>query len=85
LSPYLFTLVADMLQRLIQQMCREDKLHHPLRDDMPCSVLQYADDILILVRGTSEDATQLRYALDLFSNATGLRINFAKSTVVPCI
>ncbi|XP_066384911.1 uncharacterized protein [Miscanthus floridulus] len=77
LSPYLFLLVADVLQMLIK---KEAGIHHPMADG-PCPVLQYADDTIILVRAELGDARKLKDALDMFSNATGLTINFHKSTV----
>ena len=79
LSPYLFILVADLLQCLIKDC---GSVWHPLID-APCPVLQYADDTLILIRGTSEDVINLRGILDSFSDATGLKINYHKSTAVP--
>ncbi|XP_039797768.1 uncharacterized protein LOC120662754 [Panicum virgatum] len=57
-------------------------IRHPLVD-APCPVLQYADDTLILVRAASEDVIALKRILDVFSAATGIKINFHKSTVVP--
>lgn len=48
--PYLFLLVAETLQRLIRS-CAEIK--HPTKDGLPCAVLQYADDTLIVLRGRS--------------------------------
>jgi hypothetical protein len=45
LSPYLFLLVADVLQKLIQH---DDVLEHPLVDGAPPVVLQYADDTLVI-------------------------------------
>lgn len=47
LSPFLFLLVADVLQKLIKSS--HELIRHPLVDDAPCSVLQYADDTLIVV------------------------------------
>jgi hypothetical protein len=44
LSPYLFILVADVLQQLLT---RDAALRHPLAPERPCVVLQYADDKLI--------------------------------------
>jgi hypothetical protein len=38
LSPYLFLLVADVLQRMIQA---EHAILHPLTSGAPCLVLQY--------------------------------------------
>ena len=57
-------------------------IRHPMADG-PCPVLQYADDTIILVRADTGDVRRLKQALDMFSNATGLMINFHKSTVTP--
>ena len=45
--------------------------------------MQYADDTLILLRATKEDVGHLKLCLDRFAEATGLKINFHKSTIVP--
>ncbi|XP_066354713.1 uncharacterized protein [Miscanthus floridulus] len=52
-------------------------------DNTSCPVLQYADDTLLLVRGELTDVQSLRTILDQFASATGLQINYAKSTAVP--
>jgi hypothetical protein len=83
LSPYLFDIVADVLQQLIVGDSSMERLRHPLVDDLPCPVIQYADDTLLLLRA---DETQLRRArciLESFSRATGLAINYNKSSFVP--
>jgi len=79
ISPYLFILVADVLQVLI----RKSGLITPMVDNTSCPVLQYADDTLLLVRGELTDVQSLRTILDQFASATGLQINYAKSTAVP--
>ena len=56
LSPYLFIIVADVLQRLIHRAATSGDLVHPIDPNLPCPVLQYADDTLILTRG---DATSI--------------------------
>ena len=58
-------------------------MRHPINDDCPCPVFQYADDTLIVVRGDPADVASLKQLLDLFAEATGLRINYNKSTSVP--
>ncbi|KAM0912867.1 hypothetical protein ACQ4PT_012526 [Festuca glaucescens] len=80
LLPYLFLIVADVLQRLIQ---RDNTLQHPLVDGAPCPMLQYTDDTLIILRADGGAARHLRLLLEQFDNATGLHINFHKSTLVP--
>ena len=83
MSPYLFIIVADVLQQLIINACSHGDLAHPLCDDIPCPVLQYADDTLIMIRATPTAAANLKRILDDFAHATGLQINFNKTTFVP--
>jgi hypothetical protein len=80
LSPYLFLLVADVLPRLIQA---DGGVLHPLTPDAPCPVLQYADDTLIVTKADAGSIERLKRILDSFAVATGLKINFGKSSVVP--
>jgi len=80
LSPYLFLLIADVLQVLIK---KDSSVKHPLDPRQPCPILQYADDTLLLLRGDLAEVQQLKLLLDQFALATGLHINFHKSTAVP--
>jgi hypothetical protein len=80
LSPYLFLLVADVLQSMVKKAGAT--IRHSLADEA-CPVLQYADDTLILLRATEEDVSHLKQCLDQFAEVTGLKINFHKSTMVP--
>jgi hypothetical protein len=79
-SPYLFLLVADVLQTLIK---RDGRVKHPFTPAEPCAVLQYADDIMIVMEGDPTNVCVLKKLLDIFSSATGLCINFQKSVLVP--
>jgi hypothetical protein len=81
LSPYLFLLVAETLQQLIKS--HQGTIRHPIEDSLPCPVLQYADDTLIVVRGEPNDVANLKQLLDMFADANGLKINYNKSTAVP--
>ena len=45
--------------------------------------LQYADDTLIIVKATTNAAKHLKHILDAFAAATGLQINFTKTTFIP--
>jgi hypothetical protein len=80
LSPYLYLLMGGLLQRMIQQ---DPVLRHPLSGDAACLVLQYADDTLIIFEASVAAATRVKLILDQFACATGLVINFTKSTMVP--
>ncbi|KAJ1275668.1 hypothetical protein BS78_05G153400 [Paspalum vaginatum] len=79
ISPYLFLLVADVLQRLIA----EDGLLHPIQQHMPAAFLQYADDTLIVMKGDPGGVQRLVTLLKHFSEATELAINYSKSVLVP--
>jgi hypothetical protein len=46
-------------------------------------VLQYADDTLIIAKASPSAALHLKHTLDNFTSATGLQINFEKTTFVP--
>lgn len=46
ISPHLFLLAADVLQRMVR---RDPLLRHPVVDGDPPIVLQYADDTLIII------------------------------------
>lgn len=83
LSPYLFIIVADLLQRLISKAFSTGGLCHPIYPDRPPTVLQYADDTLIVAHASPSAALMLKSILDDFALATGLSINFHKTTFVP--
>jgi hypothetical protein len=83
LSPYLYLAIADLLPSLIAMEGGGVRLLHPLVDNLPCPVIQYADDTLLILRAEHSQVRRLREILDLFSHATGLHINFHKSTFVP--
>jgi hypothetical protein len=78
LSPDLFLLVADVLQQMIRQ---DLVLCHPLIDGASCPVLQYTNDTLVIMRTCAPAAARLKLLLDQFAEATGLTINFHKSTL----
>ncbi|CAN6345376.1 unnamed protein product [Urochloa humidicola] len=79
LSPYLFLLVVDVLQQMVKQ---NGLIRHPATENLPCLVLQYADDTLIVLKADQQDLHQLRATLDLFSGFSGLKINYDKSMLV---
>ena len=46
------------------------------------SILQYADDTIIMVEGSETDISNLKFLLLCFQQMSGLKINFAKSGVM---
>jgi len=60
-------------------MIRADtQLKHPTNADLPCAVLQYADDTLVVFKAEAEAALKLKEILDQFAAMSGLQINFDK-------
>lgn len=80
ISPFLFLLMAETLQCMIRS-CVE--IWHPTEPGLPCAVLQYADDTLIILQGDLSGVSALKLSLDQFVALSGLHINYAKSTLVP--
>lgn len=71
-SPYLFIIVADVLQRLIRQASSNGLLSHPIDSTIHCPVLQYADDTLIILPA---DLRQLQ-TLNLFSLSSQMPLDW---------
>ena len=84
LVPLLFVLAADVLATCTQQLCCRGLLQGFQMSSQQTGIplLQYADDTLFLIEGSSEAAQNMSTLLDIFSNFLGLRLNRAKSTVV---
>ena len=83
LSPYLFNTIADLLPQMIIHAFNAGLLDHPLCPDLPPVVLQCADDTLIMIKASTSAAHKLKIVLQDFASATGLTINYSKSTFVP--
>jgi hypothetical protein len=83
LSPYLYILVADVLRQMIRKAYDDGLLIHPIENGAPLPVLQYADDTLLILHVSIQQATFAKSILDAFAMFTGLTINFQKSTFVP--
>jgi hypothetical protein len=74
---------VDILHKVIQPLSSEGKSKHLLVLDQTCLVIQYADDILIIVQSSPHQARFLKKILDAFSSTTGLSINYVQSIFVP--
>lgn len=85
ISPMLFLLAVDALQRMIR--IANTSLLHPISHRIHDSIkaLQYADDTVIIANAGNEFSSiiTLKLVLRLFSSISGLHINFKKSCLVP--
>ncbi|GJZ37317.1 RNA-directed DNA polymerase, eukaryota, reverse transcriptase zinc-binding domain protein [Tanacetum coccineum] len=83
MSPYLFTIVMEVLNLMIKRQIRLDSRfrYHWGCSKINLTHLCFADDLLMLCHGDLISASILRRALDEFSMTSGLYPSMAKSTV----
>ena len=84
LSPFLFTLVADGLSRLVEKATEMGFITGCLvgRENVMISHLQFADDTLFFLDHVGSSFTHLLTILGAFCSVSGLKINMAKSTLL---
>jgi hypothetical protein len=80
LSPLLFDVVGDGLALLMKKGQEEGLVKGlvPHLVDGGISILQYADDTILLLEDSLENARNVKYILCLFEQVSGLKINFHK-------
>ena len=85
LPPLLFVLAADLLQSLLNKARQQGwlKLPIPVQHTLGFPILQYADDTLIIMEGCPVQLFFLKSLLNYFATSTGLKVNYAKSMMVP--
>lgn len=84
LSPLIFVLAAELLQELINRAALQGLLHPPIphqNGDYP--VIQYADDTLLIMEAYANQLFFLKALLKSFTDSTGLKVNYAKSQMLP--
>jgi hypothetical protein len=83
LSPSLFVLVMNSLNRLLAKAAELGLLRRLARRDLVTSVSLYADDVVIFCHPDEVELGVVREVLEIFGQASGLRTNFAKCSVSP--
>jgi hypothetical protein len=83
LSPLLFDLVGDGLAMMMKKAQNEGIVKGlvPQLVDGGVSILQYADDTILLFEDDLENARNIKFILCLFEQISGLKINFHKSEI----
>jgi hypothetical protein len=84
LSPLLYTATADLLQSMINNQFRLGNLNAPIpipNHDFP--VIQYADDTIVVMEACQVQVALLKNLITDFADATGLKVNFQKSNMIP--
>jgi hypothetical protein len=85
MSPLLFILVAELLQCVVNKAYQQGLLQMPIpsRDGSSFPIIQYIDDTIIIIRASQQEWLCLKALLESYVQSTGLRVNFAKSRMVP--
>ena len=83
LSPYLFLLCLEGLNRLLQAAAREDEIRgfSLCRNGPQISHLFFADDTLLFTRAVMGDLVKIQEILTLYEQALGQQINRGKTTI----
>uniref|UniRef100_A0A453EX92 Reverse transcriptase domain-containing protein n=1 Tax=Aegilops tauschii subsp. strangulata TaxID=200361 RepID=A0A453EX92_AEGTS len=81
-SPQLFVLAVDTLGRLMRRAIDSGILQrlHPRRHIPTISL--YADDVMLFCHATTGDVAAIKGILTLFGEASGLEVNYAKSSAI---
>lgn len=83
LSPYLFILAIDTLQRLFEIATEQGDLSQLRGRNAKLRLSLYADDAALFVNPCKEDVDLTMEIMNKFGDATGLKINMSKSLVLP--
>jgi len=83
LSPMLFILVIYILGHMVSKAANEG-LQQPLsRRVLQHRISLYADDVMVFLRPEAGDINLVMEILNLFGDASGLKTNLQKSSVLP--
>lgn len=79
----LFIIAMDVLHRLFLKASNDGVLGkmHPSEVKFQCSL--YADDVILFIRPTTQEATAVKEILTVFGTASGLHTNLAKCSITP--
>ncbi|GJV06245.1 hypothetical protein Tco_1343901, partial [Tanacetum coccineum] len=86
LSPYLFTLVMEILTLMLQRRVRMDDsfTYHRYCSELELINLCFADDLFLFAHGDVQSASTIKEALEEFKEASGLVPSLPKSTAYFC-
>ncbi|GJS24789.1 hypothetical protein Tco_0453421 [Tanacetum coccineum] len=86
LSPYLFTLIMEVLTLMLRRKVRDSDgfRYHRYCSDLEIINLCFADDLFIFAHGDPYSAKVIMEAMEEFKNASGLTPSLPKSTAYFC-
>jgi hypothetical protein len=83
LSPFLFILAIDPLQKMIEMASDKGILKRVLPKGAKLRCSLYADDAGVFIRPDKHDLQVLKKILEIFERCSGLKINFEKIEIYP--
>ena len=85
LSPLLFVLAADLLQCIVNKAHTQGIFSLPIEADPSNKfpIIQYADDTILIMKASQREIFCLKGLLQSFAESTGLKVNYAKSQMIP--
>lgn len=83
LSPLLFIIAVDVLQRLVLNFNNLNPHSLAPKIRQPVMALQYADDTAFVLSADTQTVVTFKVMLRLFSKMSGLRVNYSKSAIIP--
>jgi hypothetical protein len=77
--------LSDLLQSIVNGAFLQELLHLPIpaRDGAGFPIVQNANDTILILKASQRELHCLKALLESFSSSTGLKINYAKSCLVP--
>nr|GEW51184.1 RNA-directed DNA polymerase, eukaryota, reverse transcriptase zinc-binding domain protein [Tanacetum cinerariifolium] len=84
LSPYIFTLVMEMLSLIVQDRVekRKEFKYHFRCKNLKLTYVCFADDLLMFCNGDKGYASVFKEAIKEFGSISGLLLNYNKSTII---
>ena len=83
ISPMLFILTMEPLQRLFQRATTSGVLEPLAHTGMRQRLSIFADDVVVFIKPKSTELDICKNILEMFGEASGLRINMGKSVALP--
>jgi hypothetical protein len=83
LSPLLFIIAMDILHRLFLKAVDDGVLKRMRPSVVRYQCSFYANDVIMFIRPTVQEATAVKEILQIFGSASGLHINLAKCSITP--
>jgi hypothetical protein len=85
LSPLLFVLAVDLLQSIVNKAVSQGLLRLSINVGYTSdfSIIQYDDDTILIMQACPQQLFALKGILNAFTESTGLKVNYSKSSMVP--